>query len=275
MAEISVEQGGVTLAGEEDGEGVPVVLLHGLTATRRYVVMGSRSLQRDGHRVVAYDARGHGGSSPAPSPDAYGYETLAGDLLAVLDDRGVDRAVLAGASMGAHTLVRFALDHGDRVAGMVVITPAFDPDATEDEERRLARWDALSQGLREGGVEGFVEAYGTPKSPERWHETIFKVLRQRLGAHEHPEALADALRAVPRSRPFEDWSELAELALPAIVVASRDEADPEHPYAVGKRYAEAIPGAELRSEDPGSSPLAWQGSRLSQVIADVGRLAGR
>ena len=77
------------------------------------------------------------------------------------------------------------------------------------------------------------------------------MLRQRLGAHEHPEAVADALRAVPRSRPFEAWSELAELEMPAVVVASRDEADPEHPYAVGERYAEAIPGAELRSEEPG------------------------
>ena len=110
--------------------------------------------------------------------------------------------------------------------------------------------------------------------PEQWKDTIDKVLRQRLGAHEHPEAVADALRAVPRSRPFESWSELAELALPAVVVASRDEADPEHPLAVGERYAEAIPGAELRTEDEGSSPLAWQGSRLSAVIAQVGARAG-
>jgi pimeloyl-ACP methyl ester carboxylesterase len=274
MAEIAVEAGGVTLAGDEDGEGIPVVLLHGLTATRRYVVMGSRSLQRGGHRVIAYDARGHGKSSPAPSPEAYRYEDLAGDLLAVLDERGIDRALLAGASMGAHTIVRFALDHGDRVAGLVVITPAFDPDDEEDETARLARWDALSDGLRSGGVEGFVSAYGTPKSPERWHETIYKVLRQRLGAHEHPEAVADALRAVPRSRPFSSWSELAELELPAVVVASRDEADPGHPFAVGERFAEAIPGAELRTEEPGSSPMAWQGNQLSAVIAELGARSG-
>jgi pimeloyl-ACP methyl ester carboxylesterase len=269
MGAITVEAGGVTLEGEEAGEGIPVVLLHGLTATRRYVVMGSRALERGGHRVIAYDARGHGASSPAPDPAAYRYEDLAADLLAVLDTRGIDRGVLAGASMGAHTIVRFALDHGDRVAGLVIITPAFAPDDTQDEERRLARWDALSQGLRDGGVEGFVEAYGVPNVPERWHDTVYKVLRQRLGAHEHPEAVADALRAVPRSRPFEAWEELAELDLPAVVVASRDEADPEHPYAVGARYAKALPDARLLSEEPGSSPLAWQGSRLSRVIADV------
>jgi pimeloyl-ACP methyl ester carboxylesterase len=269
VAEMTVLSGGVTLAGDEAGEGRDVVLLHGLTATRRYVVMGSRALERDGHRVIAYDARGHGASSPAPDPGTYRYEDLAADLLAVLDARGIERAVLAGASMGAHTLVRFALDHGDRVAGLVMITPAFDPDDDQDEERRLARWDALSDGLREGGVEGFVEAYGVPSVPERWHDTVYKVLRQRLGAHEHPEAVADALRAVPRSRPFERWDEVAELDLPAVIVASRDEADPEHPYAVGERYAEALPRARLVSEEPGDSPMAWQGSQLSRVIAEL------
>jgi len=269
MAEFTARGNGVTLAGDDAGEGTPVVLLHGLTATRRYVVMGSRALERDGHRVVAYDARGHGASSPAPASDGYGYGALAGDLLAVLDDRGIDRALLAGASMGAHTLVRFALDHGDRVAGLVVITPAYEP-GDEDDPARLERWDRLAEGLREGGVGGFVEAYGEPKVPEQWRETVFKVLRQRLALHEHPQALADALRSTPRSEPFERWEELAELDLPAVVVASRDEADPEHPYAVAERYAEAIPRAELVSEEPGSSPLAWQGSRLSKVIAGLG-----
>ena len=67
---------------EEAGEGIPVVLLHGLTATHRYVVMGSKALERSGHRVIAYDARGHGRSDPAPAPDAYRYEDLVADLRA-------------------------------------------------------------------------------------------------------------------------------------------------------------------------------------------------
>jgi pimeloyl-ACP methyl ester carboxylesterase len=266
MSEFTVERGGVTLAGEQAGEGIPVVLAHGLTATRRYVVMGSRALERSGHRVVLYDARGHGRSSPAPAPDDYGYETLAADLLALLDDRGIERAVLAGASMGAHTALRVALDHGDRVAGLVLATPAYTPGG---EHTDLARWDALSDGLRDGGVEGFVAAYGDPGVPEAWRDTVIRVLHQRLAAHEHPDAVADALRAVPRSRAFEAWEELTELDLPCIVVASRDDADPGHPFAVGERYAEAIPGAELRSEEPGASPLAWQGGQLSKIIAEL------
>jgi pimeloyl-ACP methyl ester carboxylesterase len=256
------------LAADEAGEGVPVVLLHGLTATRRYVVMGSKNLERGGHRVVAYDARGHGKSEPA---DSYGYDALAADLGAVLDDRGIARAVLAGASMGAHTLVRFALEHPDRAAALVIVTPAYDPDGAE---RDLDRWDRLARGLREGGVEGFVEAYGEPRVPEPFRDTVRTVLRQRLSAHAHPDAVADALEQVPRSHAFAAWDDLRALDLPVTVVASRDEADPEHPFATGERYASVIPGAELVTEEPGKSPLAWQGGQLSRVIAETAARAG-
>ena len=268
MAEGFAQRDGVRLALQDDGDGAPVVLLHGLTATRRYVVMGSRALERSGHRVIAYDARGHGQSSPAPSPDAYGYDELADDLEAVLDDRGIERAVLAGASMGAHTLLRFALQRPQRASGLVVITPAFDPQ-TNDEPRRLAHWDALSDGLRTGGIDGFLAATGRPHVAEQWEDTVVKVIRQRLSLHEHPEALADALHVVPRSHPFGAIEELGAIAVPVAVVASDDDADPEHPREVGEAYAAAIPGARLVTDEPGRSPVAWQGSQLSKVIAEV------
>ena len=256
----------------EAGEGLPVVLLHGLTATHRYVVMGSKALERSGHRVIAYDARGHGRSDPAPEPEAYRYEDLRDDLVRVMDERDVERAVLAGASMGAHTLLRLTLEAPERAAGLVVITPSYDPDEFGDADS-LARWDALAEGLRSGGVEGFVEAYGDPGVPEGWRETLLKVVRQRLSAHEHPEAVADALSAVPRSRPFASLGDLAAIEAPTVVVADRDEADPGHPLAVGEAYARAIPDARLEVEEEGKSPLAWQGSQLSKVIADVAERA--
>jgi len=43
-------------------------------------------------------------------------------------------------------------------------------------------------------------------------------------------------------------------------------------HAIGERYAEEIPGAEIRTEDPGSSPLAWQGGQLSKIIAEAAAL---
>jgi pimeloyl-ACP methyl ester carboxylesterase len=263
-----IENAGVQLAVDDSGDGRPIVLLHGLTATRRYVVMGSTALERSGHRVIAYDARGHGRSSPAPTPGAYGYAQLADDLQAVLDGAGVERAVLAGASMGGHTLLRLALRAPERVAGLVVITPAYDPESY-DEPARLAHWDALAEGLRSGGADGFLAAYDLAAVPEAWRETVVTVIRQRLALHEHPEALADALAVVPRSQPFERLSELGALAVPAAVVASADGPDPEHPQAIGEAYAAAIPGARLVLDPPGRSPIAWQGSQLSNVIARV------
>jgi pimeloyl-ACP methyl ester carboxylesterase len=277
-----VSSEGVTLSGEESGTGPPigganpVVLLHGLTATRRYVVMGSRALERSGHRVIGYDARGHGRSTRAPDPGAYGYEHLAADLEAVLDARGIARAVLAGSSMGAHTAVRLALLHPERVAALGLITPSFDPSEPRA-PGAFAGWDALAQGLRRGGVEGFVRAYDLEAVPQPWRETVERVLRQRLSAHEHPEAVADALEATPRSRPFEDMRELGRVEIPTVVVASRDEADPGHPLDVGERYAQAIPNARLVVEDPGPpprSPIAWQGGQLSRVLMELGERAG-
>jgi len=252
------------LSWDDAGSGPPVVLLHGLTATRRYVVMGSRTLERSGHRVIAYDARGHGKSMPAA--DGYSYEKLTADLRALMDELGIERAVIAGASMGAHTIVRFTLDSPQRVAAAVLVTPAFEPGR----DPGLERWNALSDGLRQGGVEGFVAAYGEPRVPDAMRETVLTVLRQRLARHEHPEAVADALREVPRSQPFAAMTDLSALgAVPVTVVGSRDEADPEHPLDVAQAYAAGIAGAQLVVEEAGRSPLAWQGGQLSRVVADA------
>src|SRR6476646_404275 len=174
----------VTLAGSDSGLPAgadgrpPVVLLHGLTATRRYVLMGSRTLQRAGNRVIAYDARGHGASTPAPARE-YVYRHPARDLVELLDTPAIERAVLAGAAMGAHTALRVALHHPERVAALGLITPAHAP-GDERSGAELARWDALAAGLRAGGVEGFVDAYDLGAVPERWRDTVATVVRQRL-----------------------------------------------------------------------------------------------
>jgi pimeloyl-ACP methyl ester carboxylesterase len=260
-----LDAGGVTLTGEETGEGPPVVLLHGLTATRRYVLHGSVALARAGRRLIPYDARGHGASSPAPDGEGYSYDELAADLGAVLDARAGEGAALAGHSMGAHTAVALALTKTRELEALILICPASLGEPLPDEA--LEDWDSFAAGLERAGVEGFVEAYDHDLDPE-WRDTLLRIARERLGAHEHPEAVAAALREVPRSLPFEGLSELEFIDVPTLVVASHDAADPGHPYAVAEAWAERIPGAELVSEDPGQSPLAWQGGRLSRVIAE-------
>jgi pimeloyl-ACP methyl ester carboxylesterase len=258
----TTQASGAALSGEQAGDGPAVVLLHGLTATRRYVVMGSRSLERSGHRVISYDARGHGESDRGDA--SYGYDLLTGDLGAVMDELGVGQAVLAGVSMGAHTLVNFALSRPERVAGLVIITPAYEGRLTG-----LERWDRLADGLRRGGVDGFLDAYDLAAVDENLRGTVERVIRQRMARHRDLDALAQALQEIPRSRPFGTVSELSAITVPTAVIASADGPDPEHPQAVGEAYAAAIPRARLLLDTPGSSPVAWQGSQVSRVIAEV------
>jgi pimeloyl-ACP methyl ester carboxylesterase len=254
------------LRGEAAGEGPPVVLCHGITATRRYVLHGSRALERAGHTVVSYDARGHGESDPAPSGDGYGYERLVDDLEAVVAaEVGEGRFVLAGHSMGSHTAGAYALRRPERLAGLVAIGPVY---AGEVPERALGYWDGLAAALEAGGVDGFVEYVGREQGIEpAWRETVMRFTRERMLLHRHLDALAVALREVPRSRPFGGLDELGAIEVPALVVASHDGADPGHPRAVAEAYAEAIPGARLIGEAEGESPLAWQGGKLSRAIS--------
>ncbi len=274
--EFEVDAAGVELAGavEEAPDSAPqasIVTLHGLTATRRTVVHGSRHLPRAGFRLVAYDARGHG-ASEAPPLGSYGYEQLAGDAAAVIDARvgegGPSTPVLAGHSMGAHTAAALALGDPGRIAGLVLIGPAVTGEPASEES--LAGWERLADGIDRDGVEGFLDAYDHNLAPE-WRETLLRVARQRLQAHEHIEGVARALREVPRSLPFEGIGALGRLDIPALVVASHDEADPGHAYEIAEIWADALPHARLVSEEPGESPLAWQGGRLSRAIEEFCR----
>jgi pimeloyl-ACP methyl ester carboxylesterase len=253
------------LHGERAGEGPPIVLCHGITATRRYVLHGSRRLQRAGHETIAYDARGHGDSDPAPPGEGYGYSELVGDLRSVVESQvGERRFVLVGHSMGAHTCVAFALRHPECVAGLVAIGPVY---AGEIPAEALAYWDGLAVALEDGGIEGFLAYIDREgEADPAWRDSVLRFTRERMLAHRHLDAIAVALREVPRSRPFGALRDLEGLDVPTLVVASRDEADPGHPYDVARAYAESLPRATLVSEGEGESPLAWQGGRLSREI---------
>lgn len=255
---------GTVLHGSAEGAGPPVVLLHGLTATRRYVTQGSGLLAREGFTTCAYDARGHGESSPAPTSDGYGYRELVDDLEAVLDDRDVERAVLAGSSMGAATAMAFTLAHPGRVSAMVQITPAYAGAPGAD----VAGWDALAQALEAGDVERFVGLAAPASLPDGMRDLVQSAIRQRIERHHDLGTLADAVRCVPRSAAFDGLGRLGDIGIPVLVVGSRDQFDPGHPLAVAQEYSERLPRGELIVEDAGASPLAWQGAQLSRAILE-------
>ncbi len=173
--------GSITLEGETLGDGPPVVLLHGLSATRRNVVQGSRALVKRGYRLISYDARGHGTSSPAPG---YDYADLVGDLEAVLAELDLETAALVGSSMGAATAMAFTLDHPERVPALVQITPAYTGYArTGDFDG--AGWEKLAAAL-DGGIEEFIAVAQPQGIPERWRDVAREATRQRMERHDRP-----------------------------------------------------------------------------------------
>jgi pimeloyl-ACP methyl ester carboxylesterase len=257
---------GPVLRGEAGGEGPRIVLCHGITATHRYVLHGSRTLERSGHRVITFDARGHGCSDPAPAGEGYGYPRLVDDLARVVDaEVGEGRFVLGGHSMGAHTAVAYALRHPDRLAGLLVIGPVYTGTISP---ASLQYWNGLADALEGGGIDGFLAYIAREQAiDESWRDTVLRFTRARMELHPDLGAIVEALRQVPASQPFSSLEELRQLELPALVVASRDQADPGHPYDVAAAYACRLPQARLIAEGEGESPLAWQGGRLSREIA--------
>ena len=178
--------------------------------------------------------------------------------------------MLAGASMGAHTLLWLALRAPERVAGLVVITPAYDPDDAATTRSALARWDALADGLARGGVEGFVAAYGEPHGARgvagdrAEGDPPAPVAARASRGGGRRAAGGAALAAVRRGRT--SWPR-SRCRWPSW--RARDEADPGHPRRWGRPTRRRSPGARLVLDEPGRSPIAWQGSQLSKVIAEV------
>jgi pimeloyl-ACP methyl ester carboxylesterase len=255
---------GLVLDGEIAGDGPPIVLAHGLSATRRNVVQGSRALIRRGYRLIAYDARGHGSSSPGPR---YEYADLVEDLEAVLENLELERTALVGSSMGAATTMAFALEHPERVPALVQITPAYTGYARTGDVDGDS-WERMASELEGGGVDAFVEVAQPRGLPEKWREVAREATRQRMERHEHPDAVARALRELPSSIAWKGLEPLEHLDIPVLIVGSRDDADTLHPLGVAEEYARHLPHGELVVEDKGSSPLAWQGARLSNAIGD-------
>jgi pimeloyl-ACP methyl ester carboxylesterase len=142
--------------------------------------------------------------------------------------------------------------------GLAVIGPTY---LGEIRPESLDYWDGLAAALEANGVDGFVAYIGERQGIDSpWRDSVLRFTRERMLRQEHPEALAQALREVPRSRPFDSLGELRSLDVPALVVASNDDADPGHPYAAAAAYAEALPRAELISEAEGDAIFVstWQ-----------------
>src|SRR5688500_13615513 len=119
----SFRNGAVEIAFLDEGEGEPIVLVHGFASSKEvnWVHPGwVTTLTRAGRRVIALDNRGHGQSSKLYAPDDYATETMAGDVRALIDHLALPRADLMGYSMGARIVAFLALEAPERVRSIVL-----------------------------------------------------------------------------------------------------------------------------------------------------------
>jgi pimeloyl-ACP methyl ester carboxylesterase len=118
----SFKHGDVEIAYREEGEGEPIVLVHGFASNKEINWVNPSwmtTLVRAGRRAIALDNRGHGQSSKLHDPAAYHSGLMAEDVRALLDHLGLERADVMGYSMGARITAFLALKHPARVRAAI------------------------------------------------------------------------------------------------------------------------------------------------------------
>jgi pimeloyl-ACP methyl ester carboxylesterase len=119
----SFDSDGVEIAFIDEGEGEPLLLIHGFASNiaANWVDSGwVRTLTQSGRRVIAYDNRGHGKSDKLYDPDVYGAPLMAEDGRRLLDHLDVTRADVLGYSMGARIAAFLTLAHPERVRSLIL-----------------------------------------------------------------------------------------------------------------------------------------------------------
>lgn len=184
------------------------------------------------HRVVRLDLRGFGAS---PLGDEV-YRN-ADDVRAVLDAAGVQRAVIVGASMGGRVALELATVAADRIAGLVLLCPAYRGVPTgEDAAAFGAAEDALLEaGDLDGAVELNVRTWLGPEADDDARDLV-RVMQRRAFEVQLVPGAGDGCQS--------DDVDLSAIAAPTLVVSGAH--DLEHFQNVARMVADGIPGAELR-----------------------------
>jgi 3-oxoadipate enol-lactonase len=218
---------------EGPGDG-PVVLL-GSSLGTNLEVWDPQVPALDGRlRVVRFDHRGHGRSPVPPGP--YEIADLAGDVLALMDRLGIERAHYCGLSIGAMVGMSLALDAPHRIDRLVLMcTAAHHPPAAAWAERART---VLAAGDAEPVADTIVDRWLTPGFA-REHPAVRRALREML-VSQPPHGYAACCGAIER---MDLRGDLPRITAPTLVIAGADDpaAAPEHQQLI----ADAIPGARL------------------------------
>jgi pimeloyl-ACP methyl ester carboxylesterase len=226
----------VPLDARIEGEGPPVVLLHGLGGNRT-VWNSVVPLLTPRFQVVAVDLRGHG-SSPLPVGATFGFTELADDVLALLDRLGLASVHLVGLSAGGFLALRLALDHSDRLRSLTLIGSAAQCDG---HTRAIGQhWAEVYK------VEGF-DAYALRLLKDLYYPDWIEAhldFADRLREEVKTQDLRGAVQWGMNVRGFDVRGQVGRLRLPALILHGMDDRVVDSSHA---RYLrQSIPGAQLK-----------------------------
>ncbi|MFQ6397247.1 alpha/beta fold hydrolase [Nocardia sp. KC 131] len=221
-----------------EGDGVPVVLQHGVVADTNANWMGTGvvgALHAAGHTVVSLDARGHGRSDKPHDSARYSWSAMAKDVSALYDELGFDRVVQVGYSMGGviSLLVAAADERVTKLAVGGIGSGVLDCGGVD---RRVIDIDDLRTAMRGDGAGASPTAM------------MFRILADVVGADRA------AIEAVAAGLDYEPIKTLAEVTVPTLVLAGTND-----PFAAEpERLAAALPDGTL---------IVVPGDHLMAVVA--------
>ena len=257
MAGMDASVRGTRIAYDDTGSGPLVVRLHGLTNSRATDDAAGAfdvgPLVRGGHRVVRYDARGHGRSGGGTDEREYTWPNLARDLLALLDALGADTACGVGGSMGTATLLHAVTTAPDRFDRLVLTCP---PTAWASRAAQADVYRAGATFAERNGKDAFVAGLrALPRPPvlADLPEVPVDVDEERL-----PTVLRGAA-----SSDLPAPEAIAEIRRPTLILAW--DGDPGHPVSTAERLRELIPGSALHVARTPAELHTW-GERAARFL---------
>jgi pimeloyl-ACP methyl ester carboxylesterase len=218
---------GFEIAYDIQGDGEAVLFTHGYQASARMWDAQVAALNSR-YRTITWDLRGHGSSGTDDDPSKYSHDQMLGDMVALLDESGADRAVLVGHSLGGFASLRFYLDHPDRVRALVLFGSG--PGYRDPEAR--GKWNEMAERFASS-----VESKGL--------DLLERASREVSTAeHRSPKALAHAARGMLAQQDSRVMDAITTISVPTLViVGSEDKA-----FIGSSEYmAKKIPGARLVS----------------------------
>ncbi|UVK38496.1 alpha/beta hydrolase [Mesorhizobium sp. AR10] len=225
-----------TLRVSDSGDGLAVVFQHGLGGGEAQV---AQSFPAAAGRRITLECRGHGASELGSSrPFSFGMFT--DDVLAATDQAGLDRFVAGGISMGAAIALRLACRHPNRVAGLLLVRPAWTFNKSPVNLQPIAEVAGL---ILSHGPDKAREIFAQSQTAARLQREAPDNLASLFGYFDRPDAgpFGQVLADIAADGPEISTSDAAALGIPVLVIGNA--LDAVHPLSAAQTLADAIPGA--------------------------------